>query len=96
MIFRVCLYICSIVLHGTQMMVQIQNISGYKTALLSGEIQRRETVVLRACKPDIGFYNLFFPVADYIEPESKMYRVRNLNKITKSMQRVQLLDIGQS
>lgn len=41
----------------------------------------------------IGFYNLFFPEADCIEPESKMYRVENLEEINKPMQRVKLLDM---
>jgi len=42
--------------------------------------------------PDIGFYNLFFPLANYIEPESKMYRVENLDAIIKSWQRLKLGD----
>ena len=28
--------------------------------------------------PDIGFYNLFFPRADFIELKSKMYRANGL------------------
>lgn len=71
-----------------------QKISGNDTALCSG--QRPISALVVAHKlirlPDIGLYNLFLPLADYIEPEPEMHRVNNLETINKSCQRLTLCE----
>jgi hypothetical protein len=55
-------------------MTQIQNLRLYDPAIISAE---RPSFVSQN-KPDIGFHNLLFPLADYIEPKSKAYRIGSL------------------
>jgi lipid II:glycine glycyltransferase (peptidoglycan interpeptide bridge formation enzyme) len=71
-------------------MVQIQNIKALCVGVKPPVVRQS---LLTQVAPTIGFYNIVSPGPDFIEAKSKQYRIRNLNKIIKSRQRVKLLDL---